>query len=463
MWVPLSFEALILFTRQTSWKRAAWFGFTVFMLGLSSLTWFSFSLVPMTIAAVVLLTRYRLWRNREFWWRACSALAVAGVALLPFTIPYYIVARMYGFTRSIQEVKDNSALPIHWLSFHPRIKLWSRIGPIITTNTRFGLFPGLLPLLFSAAALVLRGRQENYQAEGRSTESSAVSSSSSVSMRKWVRRLDTLIVISLFTSILAIYFEATHSFGGLFNYVKSEFALTSLTIAIVARCSLSYPSFLRRQNANLVETVRSWTGDALWLGVLLSAVGFFYSFGWNFFFYRVCYDLIPLFRAMRRQTRGAMYAGLGLAILSGVGVKRITDLLSKSRPHWNPRPIAITICALLLFELNAAPLAIIRGDVFPDAVTLRLKETPMRGGIVMLPLGGGYNHHHVLRAADHEKPLITATSGFSPPYELEIEDLTNSGPITPAFLDLLEKIPASYVVVMTHLVPPERKAIYENF
>ena len=87
----------------------------------------------------------------------------------------------------------------------------------------------------------------------------------------------------------------------------------------------------------------------------------------------------------------------------------------------------------------------------------------MRGGIVMLPVGGGYNHHHVLRAADHGKPLITATSGFTPPYELEIENLTNSGPITSEFLDLLEKIPASYVVVLTHLVRPERKAIFENF
>ena len=81
----------------------------------------------------------------------------------------------------------------------------------------------------------------------------------------------------------------------------------------------------------------------------------------------------------------------------------------------------------------------------------------------MLPLGGGNNHHHVLRAADHGKPLITATSGFSPPYEIDIENLTNSGPITPQFLDLLEKIPASYVVVMTHLVRPERRAVYENF
>jgi hypothetical protein len=458
-WIPLSLEALILFARQTSWKRAAWFGCACFMLGLSSLTWLSLSLVPMTLAAVVLLTRYDLWRKREFWWRALSALGLAAVALLPFMIPFYLVARMFGFTRTIQEVKDNSAWPIHWLSIHPRSKLWSKITLGLPRDSRFRLFPGLLPIIFSTAALVLRSKNGKYHSEGASTESSAPSAATN----RWLSRLDILIVIGLAASILSVTFEGTNAFRGVFNYVKSELALTVLTLAIIARCCIQYPAFMRRANRNLVDTIRALRADALWLGIVLTVVGFCYSLGWNFFFYRICYDLIPLFRSMRMPTRGAMYACLGLAILGGVGVKRIADLLSGTRLNWNRRTVVVVICALLLFELNAAPLAIIRGDVFPDAVTRRLKETPMRGGIVMLPAGGGYNHHHVLRAADHGKPLITATSGFTPPYEVEIENLTNSGPISVEFLDLLEKIPASYVVVMTHLVRPERKAIYENF
>jgi hypothetical protein len=456
VWIPLSLEALILFARQTSWKRAIWFGVTFFMLGLSSLTWLILSFVPLTFAAIVLVTRNDRWHQRDFWWRAFSVLVIAAAGLVPFSIPYLIVARTYGFTRSIQEVKHNSAWPIHWLSFHPRSKLWIKIGPTIAPHARFGLFPGLLPLVFSAAALVLRTRDRMPTAD-RSADKPSTSN------LKRVFWLDTLIVTSLVASMLAIYFEGKGTFGTSFNYVKSEFVFTTLAIAIIARCSFAYPGFLRRKNADLVATLRGWHGDALWLGVLLTAVGFFYSLGWNFFFYRICYDVIPLFRAMRMPTRGAMYACLGLAILGGVGVKRIADPLSKGRLHWSRRPLVIVICALLLFELNAAPLDIIRGDVAPDAVTLRLKETPMRGGIVMLPLGGGNNHHHVLRAADHGKPLITATSGFTPPYELEIENLTNSGPITSQFLDLLEKIPASYVVVRTHAVGPERTAIYENF
>ena len=445
VWIPLSLEALILFARQTSRRRAAWLGLTVFMLGLSSLTWLSFALVPMMLATIVLMTRHGLWRDREFWRRGLCAIGVAGVALLPFTIPYYLVSRIYGFTRTIQEVKDNSAWPIHWLSIHPRNALWSRIGPTITPYARFRLFPGLLPVLFSAMALIPR-RQKS---ESLEPENDAELSAARERALFW---LGVLVNVGIWFFIL---FD--------FDYIKSEVFLTALTIAVIARCCIAYPYYLRRRHANLIETVRGWNGDALWLGTLLTVIGFLYSLGWNFFFYRICYDVIPLFRGMRMPTRGAMYAYLGLAILAGVGVKRVADLLNAGQSNWKRKAVAIGICALLLFELNATPLAIIRGDLLPDAVTLRLKQTPMRGGLVMLPAGGGYNHHHVLRAADHGKPLITATSGFAPPYEVAIENLTNSGPITTEFLDLLEKIPASYVVVMTHLVRPERKAIYENF
>jgi len=445
VWIPFSLEALILFARHTSRRRAAWLGFTVFMLGLSSLTWLSFALVPMLLAAMVLMTRHRLWREREFWQRGLCAIGIAGVALLPFTIPYYLVSRIYGFKRTIQEVKDNSAWPIHWLSIHPRMALWSRIGPTITPYARFRLFPGLLPVIFSALALVPR-RQKSESLEPRNDAELSAARETGLF---W---LGVVVNVGIWLFVL---FD--------FGYIKSEFFLTGLTIAVIARCCIAYPYYLRRRHTNLVETVRGWKGDALWLGTLLTVIGFLYSLGWNFFFYRICYDVIPLFRGMRMPTRGAAYAYLGLAILAGVGVKRIADVLSERRFHWNRKAVVIFMCALLLFEMNATPLAIIRGDISPDAVTIRLKQTPMRGGLVMLPAGGGYNHHHMLRAADHGKPLITATSGFAPPYEVAIENLTNSGPITSEFLDLLEKIPASYVVVLTHLVPPERKAIYENF
>src|SRR5437879_3636061 len=87
VWVPLLFEALILFVQERSRKRAAWLGFSFFMTGLTTITWFLLSTAPLAIAAAILLTRKRLWRDRKFWQRGAIALAAGSVALLPFMMP----------------------------------------------------------------------------------------------------------------------------------------------------------------------------------------------------------------------------------------------------------------------------------------------------------------------------------------------------------------------------------------
>lgn len=454
-WIPLQFEALILFARARNKRRAAWLGFAFFMSGLTSISWFALGLVPFALAAAILLTRYRIWRERDFWLRGAIALGLAAVALLPFMLPYYFVSKLYGFKRSIDEVKANSAWPIHWLSVESRNKLWHGMGNNIPDGYRFKLFPGLLPILLSLVAVFAVEPRQSFQlAANRVLPVRAT----------WLRWLDGAIVVLFVLSVLAVGFEGSDSFFHLFQHLASEHALALLTVAVIARLCLAYPPFLRRaEHANLIETLRSERrSDAFWLGSLLTVVGFCYSLGWNFFFYRICYDLIVMFRSMRVPPRGSIFAYLGLALLAGLGTKRLAEIISRWQPRIRPNAVVITTCALLLFELNAAPLRIMRGDVFPDAVSLRLKETPMRGGLVVLP-AGDYNHRYVLRAADHQRPLIVGTSGFNSPYEDQIEWATRTGAITVQFLDLLERIPTSYVVVKNDLMAPERRADYEAF
>jgi hypothetical protein len=166
---------------------------------------------------------------------------------------------------------------------------------------------------------------------------------------------------------------------------------------------------------------------------------------------------------MRVVSRGAMLTYLGLALLSGLGVKRLAESLRRRFPRLPTGVVYFVACALLLFEMNAAPLRFERGEVNPDAVTLRLKQTPMRGGLVVLPAGPDFNHRYMLRAADHQKPLIVGTSGFNSPIEERIENLTRTGSIQTQLLDLFETIPASYVVVENKSIAPERKADYQDF
>ncbi|HEX8339040.1 MAG TPA: hypothetical protein VF621_20130, partial [Pyrinomonadaceae bacterium] len=435
-WLPLVFEALVLFVRRRGRKRAAWLGFAFFMTGLTSVSFFAFALVPLGLCGAVLLTRHGLWRDREFWRRGAAALGLAALALVPFMLPYYVVSKLYGFKRSIEEVKANSAWPRHWLSAENRNKLWFGMGESMEGGARFKLFPGLLMLLFSLAALLLVEPSKRRFAEVGVGTAGGVRRAGGA-LTGWLSgrlaRLDAFILFAFAASLLAVGFDRTGYFGGVFGYVTSERALAVLTLAVAARVWVAYPARFRAADANFFETLTSPRRcDAFWVGLVLAAVGFLYTLGWNFFFYRICYDLFPVFRNMRVPARGSMFAYLGLALLAGLGVRRLAEVVAARRPRVSARTVCVVACALLLAELNGAPLAFMRGEVYPDAVTLRLKGTEMRGGVVILPAGPDYNHRYMLRSADHARPLIFGTSGFNSPQEDQIERWTAGGPSRPA-------------------------------
>src|SRR5215212_6391016 len=222
-WLPLLFEALVLFARARTRGRAAWLGVAFFMTGLTSVSFFAFSLVPLALSGAVLLTRYGLWRDREFWRRAAVALGLAALGLVPFMLPYYVVSKLYGFKRTIEEVKANSAWPRHWLSVENRNKLWFGMGETMEGGARFKLFPGLLTLLFTLAELLLVKPLR------------ARTGAANDKQRGWLARLDAFILFAFAVSLLAVGFDRTSYFGGLFGYVTSERALAMLTAACAAR------------------------------------------------------------------------------------------------------------------------------------------------------------------------------------------------------------------------------------
>jgi hypothetical protein len=168
-------------------------------------------------------------------------------------------------------------------------------------------------------------------------------------------------------------------------------------------------------------------------------IGVLGSFGMNLFFHRLLYEFVPIFKSMRAPTRWAMIAYVGLAILAGLGARQLAGALLRWRASLNRAAIYVVIAACILFEQRVAPIEFARGEVDPDAMTLRLKETSMSGGIVELPaIRDNYAYfRYMLRAADHGRPIVTAAASFAPPVLEEIESLTATRPIPERFIDLL--------------------------
>ncbi|MEP6911970.1 MAG: hypothetical protein ABI923_04400 [bacterium] len=438
-WIPLLLEAVVLFIREPTRKRAAWLGVVFFMNALTSIHWFVLTLIPLGLSALLLLTRHGGWRNAALWRRAAVALVLASVALIPFLLPYARAAQLYGFVRSSEEAHFYSARPIDWLVGEYRNKIWARLNERFRVGEK-ALFPGMLTPLLALAALLLVKPEQPIEGPRRVSRSLVLLDTSAI-----------ICGILLITVSGFGYFKVRLLGFYLFQTRDAASVGTTLILILLTRFLIAYPHIVKRpRQRNAIASLRlERRSDAFWLGLLWAVIGFSGSLGMNFFFHRFLYENVPLFRSIRVPARWAMICYLGLALLAGLGAKQLGDLITRHWPKIQPVPIYVVIALALLIEQRSAPLSLIHGAVDPDALSLWFKQTPMAGGIVELPATNGNLeiYLYTLRAADHNRPLVTAVSGFETPMSREIQALTHEEVVPDRFLDLLESIPCSYLVM----------------
>ena len=143
-WLALLAEAVVLFARERSGRRAAWLGAAFFMSGVTTIHWFVLGLLPTAAMGAALLVRTPR-GGRRSWGRAATTLAGASLLLVPFFLPYWRVSRTYGFRRDLAEVATYSARLVHWITPDWNLKLWKGMGEN-PPQGEFCLFPGFLLL-----------------------------------------------------------------------------------------------------------------------------------------------------------------------------------------------------------------------------------------------------------------------------------------------------------------------------
>lgn len=485
-WIPLLLEALILFARAPTRRRATWLGAAFLMNALTCISWFLMTSVPLALTLALLVWRDRaLLRDRAFWMRGAAAIGLATLLLLPFLIPYYRVSVMYGLRWEPWEFAFNSPSPIHWLGAESRNKLWHNFGATLPGPHR--LFPGMLAPLLALVALRARRRPR----ADSSADSTRPYNSRAVAV------LDALIVGALVVAALARgYEDVTYRIFGKqvlrLGMRSIEHAFWFVYVVLLIRLWLTPPpralfARLKRRlggrGANVEKTEPddsvnsqpstngarvfnvSGDGEAIGVGLVWVVWGFLASLGANFFVNRWLHDYVMPFQSLRIPSRWAMICYAGLAVLAGVGASKLASRASHAWPRARAATVVFALAAVaLLFELHASPLPIEVGEVEPSQLALRLKRTPMRGGLVELPSEEGTSrHYYMLRAADHARPLVNATASFISPFTVQINKATREGPIPSNFQDLLERIPVSYLVVHNDRLAPGRRADYETF
>ncbi|HVR40310.1 MAG TPA: hypothetical protein VMU84_14535 [Thermoanaerobaculia bacterium] len=268
-WLPLLLAALIVYWRTPDTRRAALLCGAFVMNGLTNIHWLLMGSFALAITIVVLaLNEPR--RDRRFWIQLIGALAIGGLVLLPFLIPYRIVSNLYRMKRFPGEIAIGSATLADWLRATPRSFLYGVPDPSALHAERRH-FPGIVVLLLASCA--------------------------------W--RWRSVGVVMLAAIAMA--------------FVPGFTMSTALPLLLAAAFGFW---LLRRRDPNFKPSPA-----AVWL-----TIGFLGSLGTHAFLHPVLFRIIEPFRAIRAPARWAMIAYVGLALLAAIGTVELTKRWKRVAP-----------------------------------------------------------------------------------------------------------------------------------
>ncbi len=379
---------------------------------------------------------------------AVLAMAIGGLAFLPFAIPYMKASKLYGMRRFVGEMTYFSAKPSYFLSAGDRNRFW---GPVTRPfrGPEGDFFPGIVAVGLAGAA-IRRSRRR-----GSSPEPA-------IALAAWrpgaARACDG--VLLLLGVVWVAAGVSPHLRIGPMSVGDPGRVLVFLTLALLLRLAFAFPR--RLPYASLGDWLRRQTLDRrLLLLLVVAAVGILVCLGGHTPYYRFLFTTFgSLFRAIRVAARGVVVFQVALAVLAAWGL----SVLTRGRPV--RQRILATGSALILMtvEYRAFPLKLDRYDGGPVAVYEWLKGADLGpdGAVVELPLGFPYDCEHTLRQAEHGHPIVNGHSSFAPKAYEELYALTHQRPIPDEVWDKLESRGGRVFLLHTDVRPETRRELIDT-
>jgi hypothetical protein len=398
VWLPLILLAILIFARRPSVGTGAFVAATLVMNGLTALHWFVFGTAAAGITAIVLAFATNRQRDRRFWLLLAASFGIAMLVLLPFLLPYSRVAKLYGMRRYYADALPTSAAWRDWLIPNLQSKLYGRWSPGQNWGHERTLFPGFTVYGLAIAGLGI------------------------------VRRtfLDFAIACLAFLAAIGTMIGDV----GLYRGNATPLVLVALLVAV--RCWIRPP---------FREGVQFPIG--VWAAILWVVLGAAGARGLNGPLHTFLFTHFAAYRGIRMPVRWAMIAYVGLSVLAGFGML----VLLRERRRVTQAAITCLVCALMLFELRAAPIRWYLVPVDRRPLYEWLAKVPLNGSILELPLSQNAAYEYLWRATTHHHPLINGVSSYTPSTYDRLTNVYENDPIPDELLTTLENMRCSLIVV----------------
>ncbi len=443
-WIPLLLAAVLAYWKRPGRLHAALLVGAFVMNGLTNIHYFLFGSLT-AVVTVVVLAIVEPRRERRFWGTLVAAFVAGGLVLLPFLLPYRIVADEYAMKRTAEVAAGGSGTASAWLWATPLNVLYGQLGPRSMHRHEFQLFPGFAALFLSAAALFLWAPQRRpapaIPPEGLRPPS-----------RRTLRLLDIGIVLMVVLSYLGLlgheidwHIRGTRIVS--FDNRSFDSSAMVLLVLVVARLTLRYPDAFGGGEGRSLRgaALRSRFPAGAFAAVAWIVIGFLGSLGMNAFFHAFLFRRFEMFQAVRAPVRWAVIAYPGLAVLASMGALALAMKLEGRR-----RVIAfVVIAALVTLDLRTRILWS-HAEASPAPVYRWLAKEKV-GPIAEIPLrGDGMEYQYDLGRTAHQLPSFNGTSGFEPPFHVALHTAWQRDDLD-RMMDGLEKEGCRLIIVHRHV------------
>jgi hypothetical protein len=160
---------------------------------------------------------------------------------------------------------------------------------------------------------------------------------------------------------------------------------------------------------------------------------------------------LPGLNFIRIPSRFFLLAVLGIAVLAAVGFERVASLL-ESKPR---RALTVVVCALLLAEFAAIPLALTPYTIEFAGVDRWLARQPAPFAVAEVPVGPATRYHstYMLHSMAHWQKTVHAHSSLTPALHEHLYDRLRTFPDDES-IGMLTEIGVAYVVIHPDLYRP---------
>jgi hypothetical protein len=180
------------------------------------------------------------------------------------------------------------------------------------------------------------------------------------------------------------------------------------------------------------------------------------SLGMNGMTFRLLWNNVDVFRAIRIPARMGLLVGLALSVLAAHGVR---NLRQGVRGAWARALIPAVACGLIVIESTVrTPALLAETDTIPPAYADLMRDAQGTPTAVVadLPIAAGMPAD-MYYSTFHWQNLLTGYSGFYPPSFVELERALTNFPDPPA-IEMLRRRQARYVIVHGEVYTPAEYA-----